>query len=394
MARYQEYIPPQGVEELARTAFAPIPPVSESEQEYATQAPPQRSTVRRHRELVKKPSVSDFESSYAAGVTSRHLSRRSLGAQNSRIPGPVGSSFESSTVSRRQSPDKRGARGIQADPSTSPPTTKPLPGGSRTLRRKVSSRNIQKDKAPSRAAPTVPSAKTPFRRPPQGAGSKVSNIARHFERITRDNERANRRYVVIRGRKARPVASARATVEVLDSIKDAIQDESESSDSSSEADDEGGDEDEARKPTDAIAAESSPEQSLTLPKVTVQEATPIPSVPVPDDEPSPAPPSSTPPLPPPAQQLEPSPSFPPSPFLTSQFTGANLPPTPPQIDEIPGRHSLFKQAFQGLFSTQFLPPRSDPEAEDPLNDPEHIFRDSSMVVRTDEPTSIIALALK
>jgi len=76
----------------------------------------------------------------------------------------------------------------------------------------------------------------------------------------------------------------------------------------------------------------------------------------------------------------------------------NLPPTPPQIDEIPGRHSLFKQAFQGLsqglFSTQFPPRRTDAEAEDPLNDPEHIFRDSSMVVRTDEPTSIIALALK
>ena len=32
--------------------------------------------------------------------------------------------------------------------------------------------------------------------------------------------------------------------------------------------------------------------------------------------------------------------------------------------------------------------------EDPMADPEHIFRESSMVVRTDEPTSIIALALK
>jgi 1-phosphatidylinositol-3-phosphate 5-kinase len=32
--------------------------------------------------------------------------------------------------------------------------------------------------------------------------------------------------------------------------------------------------------------------------------------------------------------------------------------------------------------------------DDLIGDPEHIFRDSSMVVRTDEPTSIIALALK
>lgn len=402
MARYQEYLPPQGVEELARTALAPFPPVSESEQEYAAQSPPQRSTVRRHRhELVKKPSVSDFESSYAANVASRHLNRRSMGAQNSRIPGPVGSSIDSSTVSRPQSPDKRGSRAIQADPSSSPPLmAKPLPAAGRTLRRKPSARNIQKDKAPSRPTAAAPSAKPPFRRPPQGAGSKVSNIARHFERINRDNERASRRYVVIRGRKARPVASARATVEVLDSIKDAIQDESESSDSSSEADDEGGDEDEARKPTNTntIATESSPEQSVTLPPAAdVQDAAPIVPAPVPEGEPSPAPQSSTPPLPPPAQRLEPSPSFPPSPFLTSQSPEMTLPPTPPQIDEIPGRHSLFKQAFQGLsqglFLTQF-PRRSDPEAEDPLNDPEHIFRDSSMVVRTDEPTSIIALALK
>ena len=36
----------------------------------------------------------------------------------------------------------------------------------------------------------------------------------------------------------------------------------------------------------------------------------------------------------------------------------------------------------------------DFEADDFMADPEHIFRESSMVVRTDEPTSIIALTLK
>lgn len=193
------------------------------------------------------------------------------------------------------------------------------------------------------------------------------------------------------------MASARATVEVLDSIKDAIRDESESSDSSSEADDEGGDEDEARKPTDKTTMDSSPEQSVTLPIVTVHNVTDT-SSPAPAGEPSPPPSSSTPPLPPPARQLGPVASFPPSPFLQSEIP-MNLPPTPPPISlDEPGRNSIFKQAFQGLsqglFSAQFPPRRSDPEAEDPLNDPEHIFRDSSMVVRTDEPTSIIALALK
>ncbi|KAG2367706.1 hypothetical protein BDR07DRAFT_1392731 [Suillus spraguei] len=400
VARYQEYLPPQGVEELAKTALAPFPPVSESEQEYPAQPAPQRSTIRRHREPVKKPSVSDFESSYAANVASRHLNRRPLGTQNARMSGSVGlgSSFESSIASRRPSPDKRGSRPLNGDQTSSPPTTsKPLPaGGGRTLRRKPSTRTIQKDKAPSRPTSVMPATKPQFRRSSQGAGSKVSNIARHFERINRETERANRRYAVIRGRKARPVASARATVEVLDSIKDAIQDESESSDSSSEADDEGGDEDEARKPTDKTTMDSSPEQSVTLPTVTVQSAADT-STSAHADEPSPAPSSSTPPLPPPARQLGPVASFPPSPFLKSEIL-TNLPPTPPPISlDEPGRNSIFKQAFQGLsqglFSTQFPPRRSDPEVEDPLNDPEHIFRDSSMVVRTDEPTSIIALAL-
>jgi 1-phosphatidylinositol-3-phosphate 5-kinase len=58
------------------------------------------------------------------------------------------------------------------------------------------------------------------------------------------------------------------------------------------------------------------------------------------------------------------------------------------------RNSLLK-ALSG-FWPQNLPHRIrfDDETDDPIRDPEHIFRDSAMVVRTDEPTSIIALALK
>ena len=39
-------------------------------------------------------------------------------------------------------------------------------------------------------------------------------------------------------------------------------------------------------------------------------------------------------------------------------------------------------------------PQQPHQFDDPFGDPEHIFRDSDMVVRLDEPTSIIALALK
>ncbi|KAF9245716.1 hypothetical protein BU15DRAFT_85418 [Melanogaster broomeanus] len=353
--QHPNFIPATGVEELAKTAFSPVhPPVSESDQEdFTTTLSKVNSPRPLLREPTKKPSTSDFESGYAANAAPRF--KRSSGGQGQ---------YATRATSRRTSPDKKGSRTL-GEPSSPPQSGKPLPGpsGGRTLRRKVSSRGLGREKPPSR--PT---------RPPQGAGTK---------RIGRENERASRRYaVIIRGRKA-----------LLDSIKDAIRDESDISDSSSEADDEGGDEYEGRKPT-----ESSPEQSVTLPAATVEENTDVTPVPVPiHEEEAPVPPTSTPPLPPPIVDLESSRPFPPSPFLSSAPPEKNPPPTPPtpptiSLDELP-RNSIFRQALQGLWLPQLPSRRAEFDYEDPLNDPEHIFRDSSMVVRTDEPTSIIALAL-
>lgn len=277
------------------------------------------------------------------------------------------------------------------EPPSPPPNGKLLPPPpGRTVRGRSSSRGLGRDVSQQRPTPSGASKPT-FRRPPQGAGTKVSNIARHFERIGRETEKANRRYAVIRGRKVRPVASSRATVAVLESIKDAIKDDSDISDSSSEADDEGGDEDEGRKSTDK-ATESSPEQSTTLPVIAVPKDPVTAADPHPVQEMgAPAPLTSTPPLSPPIAQR----SFPPSPFLNSG-PGTNLPPTPPtlSLEDLTGRGSIFRQALSGLWPPQLPPKRVELDNEDPLNNPEHIFRDSSMVVRTDEPTSIIALALK
>ncbi|KAH7906473.1 hypothetical protein BJ138DRAFT_1071661 [Hygrophoropsis aurantiaca] len=406
--RYQDFIPPQGMEELAKTALAPAPPVSESDQEYPAPSQLRHTARNKHRhEVIKKPSVSDFEQSYAANAASRFLShRRSLG-QGTRIPGPTVPPVESHSTSRQTSPDKRGAKPLPEASSgfgrSSPPhgkSTGPPPVAGRTLKGKSSARTLNKDKAPPRPnSSTAP--RPPFRRQTPGTGNKVSNIARHFERIGRDNERANRRYAVIRGRKPRPVASSRATVEVLDSIKDAIKDESESSDSSSEADDEGGDEEESKKITDKPLVESSPEQSTTLPTVTVQASSPnVVPVELPTKkETSEAQPNSS--LPDSSltavTEHEPPRSLPSSPFLAP--IPAGQPSTPPvsEVENITGgteRNSIFKAALSGLWPSQFPQPRrTEAEADDPMSDPEHIFRDSSMVVRTDEPTSIIALAL-
>lgn len=402
VARYQDFIPAQGVEELAKTALAPTAAlVSESEQEDG--ARPRRLPVRgRHRqEVARKPSVSDFESGYAANAAPRHnRHRRSLRQTSYTIKLPDASSIESRATSRYPSPEKHKTR--FGDPSGSasspPPSAKSPPAstGGKTTRGKAPSRGMGREKPLPRST-SGGNAKPTIRRTPQGAGTKVSTIARHFERLNRDNERANRRYAVIRGRKVRPVASSTATVEVLESIKDAIKDDTDASDSSSEADDEGGDEDEARKSSEKNTTDPSPEQSQTLPAVPIQvniDASNATPVPVPQDEGTFIPPSSTPPLPPPFASLE-TPSSLPSPFLQSGPPNQHPPPTPPTIslDELPGKGSIFGQAFRGLWSGQFPSRRAELESEDPLNDPEHIFRDSLMVVRTDEPTSIIALSL-
>jgi 1-phosphatidylinositol-3-phosphate 5-kinase len=191
------------------------------------------------------------------------------------------------------------------------------------------------------------------------------------------------RYSVIRGKRARPVASARATVEVLDSVKDATKDESDSSDSSSEADDEDEGVEERTVPEHVVP--SSPEADPTSPEATVKTAPPgvisFPDV-VNDQETR----ETEVPLPGPI-------SLPPSPFLSATKNDPSL--TPPASDlELAAsgveRPSILK-AISGFLLQQPPPSRSN---EDLISDPEHIFRDSSMIVRTDEPTSIIALALK
>lgn len=386
--RYQDFLPPQGVQDLAKTAFAPRPPVSESEQEYPSPIP-RRQHARsksRHRLPSKQPSVSDFEQSYAANIAPRYLthSRRTLAAQSgSRIPGPIGSAFQSQESSRRPSPEKRSFSGrgkeVRFSRPSSPSNVRSTSTSGKPSKQRISTRS--KDKTPVR--PPNPGSKSTFRRPSTGPG-KVSNIAKHFERLGRDAERAKSRYSVIRGKRARPVASARAKVEVLDSVKDAIKDESESSDSSSEADDE----------------DEGVEEERTVPELVQQLS--IESDPTPSNEMKPTPPVasfsdvvSDPGI---QEHKVPTPgpvSLPPSPFLSSTKNhDASLTPPTSDIELGAGgteRNSILK-ALSGFWLQQ--PPSRSILEDDPMSDPEHIFRDSSMVVRTDEPTSIIALALK
>ncbi|KAJ7665304.1 hypothetical protein DFH06DRAFT_1186961 [Mycena polygramma] len=388
--KYQDFLPPQGVHDLAKTAFPPRIVVSESEQEYTPirHAPRSKS---RHRMPTRKQSTSDFEQGYAANIAPKYLtrSRRTLPqAGGSRIPGPVGSALQSEASSRRASPEKRSVSGKGKEVRFGRPSRPSSPPNV-----KVSSTAALANVKPSRAKATSrtrdkPSRPTPTTTTHNWTRGKVSNIAKHFERLGRDAERSKTRYAIIRGRRARPVASARAKVEVLDSVKDAIKDESESSDSSSEADDEGdGNVEETKTVSELIQQQSSPESDPPIPDVTVNTAPPVDSFPS-SVEPRVAAEDPAPRLPPPGPL-----SLPPSPFLSSfKDYGNMLTPPPHDLDLAGGteRNSILK-ALSGFWQTPAS--RSPFETDDPMNDPEHIFRDSSMVVRTDEPTSIIALAL-
>ncbi|KAJ3558998.1 hypothetical protein NM688_g604 [Phlebia brevispora] len=399
--RYQEYLPPQGVEELAKTALPPNALVSESEQE-STPVPYTRSRVRtrsktRAQGLSKKSSMSDFEQSYAANIAPKYLThtRRSVGQPgSSKIPGPVLPATESYEPSRHTSPDKRPslmrmhADGTIRGESSRIQSTGPFisKGRGKTVARTVA----KEDRNRTPRTGTVRRA--------TGTGNKVTNIAKHFERLNRDNERANRRYAVIRGRRARPVATARAKVEILESIKDAINDEEDSDGSdSSEADDEGGDEEEPHPskrstggnslvslPTDSAEATEVPPESLpTHPEIT--ETQPAVILETAKEDELLRPPTPVEPLQ--ALSIPVSPALPPLPA-----TPAASPPVELDLGSTgPERVSLLK-TLAGLWPQQPQPSRIF-DADDPMSDPEHIFRDSSMVVRTDEPTSIIALAL-
>ncbi|KAG6846063.1 hypothetical protein H0H87_006427 [Tephrocybe sp. NHM501043] len=389
--KYQDFLPPQGVHDLTKTALAPRAPFSESEQEY-TSPIPRRQPVRnksRHR-VLKKASFSDFEQGYAANIAPRYLthSRRGLTQPSgSRIPGPVnGSTFQSQESSRRPSPEKRSSshrgKDVKFSRPSSPNNPKQTPTG-KSARQRISSR--QKEKAPVRPL-SNPVTKSTLRRPTTGPGSKVSNIAKHFERLGRDVERSKSKYNVIRGKRARPVASARAKVEILDSVKDAIRDDSESSDSSEADDEDEGIEPEERNVLELL--QSSPESDTVPTETAINTAPPILNLPddtisqVEEQEKLGAPPLET--------------MLPPSPFLSSEKADPkDLSLTPPTSDVEfgggPERNSILK-ALSGLWQQ---PPSMSRQSlsDDLLDDPEHIFRDSSMVVRTDEPTSIIALAL-
>ncbi|SPO21186.1 probable FAB1 - phosphatidylinositol 3-phosphate 5-kinase [Ustilago trichophora] len=77
-----------------------------------------------------------------------------------------------------------------------------------------------------------------------GTRSRVSTIAKHFDRISkeaeRERERQHRLLLAQRAKRARPVAMTRAKVEVFSSVRDAVRDDESEPDSAAESSDDDG----------------------------------------------------------------------------------------------------------------------------------------------------------
>ncbi|KAK4700951.1 hypothetical protein P7C70_g5290, partial [Phenoliferia sp. Uapishka_3] len=229
---------------------------------------------------------------------------------------------------------------------------------------------------------------------------RVLTIANHFNKVTKEAERERqRKLVAYRGKRARPVAVAHSTVEVFDNVKDAIKEDSDDDESHSSdgADDEY--DDDAEQPD--VDEDSKPDPSQHHPKevsaVSTQESfvydTPLesamhhPSALAPDDSYSSKPPE-------PLAVLvradgpdssEP-PSVPPSPRLSDGFPIPRMSEGESSGNE---RGSIIK-AISNLWTYrggEFTP------LDYPLHASEHLFAENPILVREDEPSSIIAFTL-
>lgn len=383
--KYQDFLPAQGVQDLAKTALSPRPVVSESEQEQEYTLPVhRRTTVRtktRH-QIPRKSSVSDFEQSYAANIAPLYFTRPRrlpIAGSSSRIPGPVTSAGESHASSRRASPDKRFITAKNRDTRPSRPSS---PLGNQATSKRANNRAARQSKDKSSRVPSNMGNKSGVSKHP-ASGAKVYTMAKHFERLSRDAELTRNHYNVIRGKRARPVTSAHARVVILPSVQDAIKDETDVSDASSEADDEAdANEEDLHKPSRELATTENPDIPPIDASATTTEdiALLVPSV-QPEAEIL---------LDANVAKQPPGPvQHPPSPVLDSSK------PKPESLtsdlETLPG--GSFFRTLSGLLLQQPLT-KQKIEIDESMNDPEYIYNDSSMIVRTDEPTSIIALALE
>ncbi|KAG8884991.1 1-phosphatidylinositol-3-phosphate 5-kinase [Tulasnella sp. 331] len=417
---------------------------SESEQESIL--PPRRQGRSKvpSRTYGQKP-MSEFDRSYAVNAAPHHHtpSRRRTqqlgGPGGSRIPIPVSISPPDSvedlngtakglpTLARKDlavpsleqtvgDVKVRNEVHPRAQPTTTSdvserrgtPVQRGMPKGKPVVRR------IGRDK-PAAIRPTVSVRGTTRRVIAPTPGTKVSHIANQFERISRDNEKDKRRYAIMKGRRARPVASSKAKVEIFDNMMDAARDESEDgSEASSEADDEDDGDDERKRttasleesmelqppvtsysaPTRLIISESLSEEPQQTEDPYVDLSSPVVARPSISQVPPPPGPITTPPSQGSSRPTSPLPdASPPTRAGSSYISGHSE--SEYSIGGAGERQSVINTiAGYSGFSWMREPMPAFSHLKYPASPSEHLFEEAPITVREDEPTSIIAFTLQ
>lgn len=362
--------------------------------------------VRRTRtKKALQPFLSDFEQSYAANIAPKYLtSRRQQTDQGnagvSRIPAPISTGMpETRNPSRQVSPDKRS--NSKASALTVGAFSREI--STKTIKGKGTQRIASRERSTLRSI-QANAAKSTLRR--VNTNSKVSTLARQFERIARDTERANRPYALLRGRRARPVASGRPSVHVIENLQQVIFNESDSNDESSDADDEEEGEEEEAPQLQREHPNSQPSSSGGDLSIVETTSLPSPETTPPESSKEPSPTTSQ-NIPVPIQNIVRQSSL--NTPVSNQSLFSSVPPSPgipsfrsssPALTSFEGTHTLqekgsFIKTLSGLWSQQQGLPRNLADSfEDLIADPVHIHQDSPIALRTDEPTSIIAVALR
>lgn len=259
-----------------------------------------------------------------------------------------------------------------------------------------------------------------------GAGTRVTSIARHFDKISRDAERDRaKRISLARGKRAGRVGVTKAKVQVFNNVRDAFKDEFDSD--SSAADNEEDDMSDVSvdstgraKPRRKASSPSKPRPALLAPLAQVPPTPPPKKGGHDDDDDEANEPEAG-----PSKEAEveaeedgaaskiasdrlhielapfdtsaPLPSIPPTPagLITEDEGGKKGLSQLSQMSESEmssggGERSSILKTLTGLWAIRagdFTP------LEYPLSAAEHIFVDSRVIVREHEPTSIIAFTL-
>lgn len=275
----------------------------------------------------------------------------------------------------------------------------------RTLRRRVAS------PGPANSAPRTPlygPSRVPMPTGQHAGKSRVSTIARHFDRINREAERERekqRRAMALRARRALPISASTARVAQYSSVTAAVESD-ESSDEDDDNDDGEDDEEGGERSDDGGEADSEPEEAAdgtesTSPEsrlndkgaaggshtkeeseVTIKGETTPPATSTLKASEAPVDPTSLPVAVADKKVAE----------LSGKLREPPPPPsTPHMADSLATEKGSLLKTISSLWASR--PGASLPLLEYPLTGEQHLFADSPLLLREDEPSSTIAFTL-